>query len=139
MHPPEVTHTADAADLSARALAFAEDLRRLAAISRPSASPGEREAAEWIAARLRELGAPGRVEEEQAHGSYWWPVGLPHAAAGAAAPAALRRPGPPPRVAAALAGAAAAAALWDDVGGGRQWFRRLSLPRRSTWNVLAEL
>jgi hypothetical protein len=139
MHAPDLTRAADAAEPGARALAFAEDLRRLAAISRPSASAGEREAAEWIAARLSELGAAGRVEEERAHGSYWWPVGLPNAVAGGAALAALRRPRRAPRLAAALAGAAAAAALWDDITGGRQWFRRRALPQRSTWNVLAEI
>ncbi|MDX6670269.1 MAG: hypothetical protein QOI91_632, partial [Solirubrobacteraceae bacterium] len=31
-------------------------VRHLASIERPSASPGEREAAEWIAAALRDLG-----------------------------------------------------------------------------------
>ena len=139
MHAPDITRPADAAEPSARALAFAGDLRRLAAIPRPSASAGERHAAESIAARLRELGAAGRVEEERAHGSYWWPVGLPNAAAAGTALAAMRRPGRARRLAAALAGAAAAAALWDDAGGGRQWFRRLALPHRSTWNVVAEL
>ena len=32
----------------------------------------------------------------------------------------------------------AAAALWDDLGHGRRWFRRAVLPRRPTWNVVAE-
>jgi hypothetical protein len=40
-------------------------------------------------------------------------------------------------VAAAAAGVAAAA-IWDDVGGGRLWFRRRLLPHRPTWNVVAE-
>src|SRR4051812_49640285 len=53
-----------------------EAIGHLAAIETPSASPGEREAAEWIAARLEELGAPARVEEERAHGTYWWPLGI---------------------------------------------------------------
>src|ERR1700730_10812835 len=57
------------------------DMRHLAAIERPSASAGEREAAEWIAARFRELACRARVEEERAHGGYWWPLGLPNAAA----------------------------------------------------------
>ncbi len=35
-------------------------------------------------------------------------------------------------------GAFAAAAVWDDSGGGRLWFRRAVLPRRTTWNVVAE-
>jgi hypothetical protein len=37
-----------------------------------------------------------------------------------------------------LAAAAAAAAIWDDVSGGRLWFRRALLPHRRTWNVVAE-
>src|SRR2546423_15686474 len=49
-------------------------VRRLAAIERGSTSAGEREAAEWIAERLRGLGADARVEEEPAHGTYWWPA-----------------------------------------------------------------
>ena len=48
----------------------------LAAIDRPSASEGEREAAEWIVARLDELGADARIETEPAHGTYWWPLGI---------------------------------------------------------------
>ena len=60
---------------------FSEDelrewVERLARIERPSASPGEAEAAELIAAELRELGADARVEHESAHGGYWWPIGL---------------------------------------------------------------
>jgi hypothetical protein len=31
-----------------------------------------------------------------------------------------------------------AAAIWDDVGGGKLWFRRRFLPSRATWNVVAE-
>ncbi len=33
---------------------------------------------------------------------------------------------------------AAAAAVYDDVGGGRLWFRRRALPHRPTYNVVAE-
>nr|MBA2262304.1 hypothetical protein [Solirubrobacterales bacterium] len=57
-------------------------LHHLAAIERPSASEGEREAAEWIAARLEALDCEAQVEEERAHGTYWWPLGIA-AAAGA--------------------------------------------------------
>ena len=108
-------------------------VRRLAAIDRPSASPGEREAAEWIAARLREQGADARVEEERAHGTYWWPgLGL-GAIATAAGVAGLRGR----RLLGAGAGAFAAAGMYAEVSGGTQWFRRV-LPTRSTWNVVAE-
>lgn len=113
-------------------------METLAAMSRPSASEGEREAAEWIADRLRDRGLQASVQAEPAHGGYWWPLGLLNAASALAALAALRRPRPRSRVAALLAGAFASAAIWDDVGGGRQWFRRAFLPSRQTFNVLAE-
>jgi Peptidase family M28 len=106
-------------------------VRELAALERPSASDGERRAAEWIAAELREAGCREvRVEEERAHGGYWWPLGLLNA--GSALAALLGRR------AAALTGGLAAAAIYDDVSGGRLWFRRRLLPHRPTWNVVAE-
>jgi hypothetical protein len=106
-------------------------VRELAALERPSASDGERRAAEWIAAELREAGCrEARVEEERAHGGYWWPLGLLNA--GSAVAALLGRR------AAALTGGFAAAAIYDDVSGGSLWFRRRLLPHRPTWNVVAE-
>jgi hypothetical protein len=112
-------------------------IAHLAAIDRPSASPGEREAAHWIAAQLEEFGCHARVEEERAHGGYWFPLGVPNALAGLAGLRA-RRGGRGARALAAAVGAFAAAAIWDDVGGGSLWFRRRFLPSRSTWNVVAE-
>jgi hypothetical protein len=108
-------------------------VRHLASIERPSASPGEREAAEWIAANLRELGLDATVEEERAHGTYWWPQGLLSAAGVVAGALALRGR----RRTAAVLGAAASAALADDCSAGPLLFRRL-LPQRSTWNVVAD-
>jgi hypothetical protein len=112
-------------------------IHELAAFDRPSASEGERRAAEWIATRLRSLGCEAAVEEERAHGGYWWPLGLANLMAWAAGLLAVRRPGRRRRTLAALAGATGAAAIWDDVSGGRLWFRRALLPHRSTWNVVA--
>jgi acetylornithine deacetylase/succinyl-diaminopimelate desuccinylase-like protein len=107
-------------------------VHELASYERPSASAGERRAAEWLAGELREAGCRSvDVEEERAHGGYWWPLGLLNAGAALAALAGGRR-------AAAVAGAAAAAAVYDDVSGGRLWFRRRALPHRPTWNVVAE-
>ena len=107
-------------------------VRELAAHERPSASAGERRAAEWIAAELDAAGCrDARVEEERAHGGYWWPLGLLNAGALLAALTGGRR-------AAALVGGVAAAAVFDDVGGGRLWFRRCTLPYRPTFNVVAE-
>jgi hypothetical protein len=106
-------------------------VRDLAAIERPSASDGERIAAQRIADELREAGCRDvRVEEERAHGGYWWPLGLPNAAAAVAALLGRR--------AAALVGGLGAAAIYDDVSGGKLWFRRRVLPHRPTWNVVAE-
>ena len=107
-------------------------VRELASYERPSASEGERWAAEWIAAELRAAGCRDvRVDEERAHGGYWWPLGLLNLGAWLASALGGRR-------AAALAGAATAAAVYDDVGGGRLWFRRATLPKRPAWNVVAE-
>jgi Peptidase family M28 len=119
----------------------AEDWRQaiheLAAFDRPSASDGERRAAEWIAERLQELGCRVQVEEEQAHGGYWWPLTLPNLIAAACGMLTLKRPGGARRLIASLSSGLCAAVLWDEMGHGRRWFRRV-LPQRSTWNVVAE-
>ena len=107
-------------------------VRELASYERPSASEGERRAAEWLAGEFREAGCRDvRVEEERAHGGYWWPLGLLNVASGVA--------GLLGRLPAALVGAFASTAVYDDVSGGRLWFRRRALPQRPTWNVVAEL
>src|SRR3954451_12458937 len=95
-----------------------DDITHLAAIDRLPCSVGEREAAEWIAARLRESGARVTVDEEPVHGTYFVPVGLLAAVAAAGGLAALRG-----RRAGGLLGALAAGALWQDLAGGlRRWF-----------------
>ena len=107
-------------------------IQELASYERGSASPGERRAAEWLAGELRDAGCRDvRVEEESAHGGYWWPLGLLNAA-----PALAAMLG---RVPAALVGGAASAAVYDDVSGGGLWFRRRTLPHRPAWNVVAEV
>ena len=114
-------------------------VEELASYPRPSASAGERRAAGRIAERLRALGFETRVEEERAHGTYWWPVGIPLALASAAGLAALRADaGPRTRAAAVAAGLAAAAAVADDVAVPGQRLRRLLYRHRPTWNVVAE-
>ena len=109
-----------------------ERVERLAAIERGSASAGEAEAAELIAEELGEAGARVRLEREDAHGGYWWPVGILMCLAGLAG--ALRG-----RLGATAAGLFAATAVTDDVTGGKQWFRRAFLPKRATTNVVAEI
>ena len=106
------------------------DVEHLAAIERGSASPGEREAAHWIAQRLRALGLAATVEEERVHPTYWWPIGLLNAIAIAAG--AL-----PGRRARRAVAAASVAALVDDIDHRGRRFRRL-LPKRATYNVTAE-
>jgi hypothetical protein len=113
-------------------------IRELSALERPSASEGERRAAEWIAARLRELGCHAEIDEERAHGGYWWPIGLANAIAAGAGAVALRRRTRGAQAVAAVAAGIGAAALWDDLGHGRRWFRRALLRYRPTWNVVAE-
>ena len=113
-------------------------VRELARIERPSASAGERRAAEWIAARMRDHGHAVEIEVERAHGGYWWPLGLLNGAAALAGLAARRARSRGTRLLAGAIGASAAAAIWDEVGGGRLWFRRALLPHRDTFNVLGE-
>lgn len=108
-------------------------VRHLGAIERPSASAGEREAAEWIAGALRELGLDAAIEEERAHGTYWIPNALLCAAGVGAGALALRGR----RWTAAAIGALAAAGITDDCSGGPHVFRKL-LPSRTTWNVVAD-
>ena len=117
--------------------AWRQAIHELAALERPSASEGERLAAESIASRLRELGCAATVERESAHAGYWWPLELNNLLAFGAALLALRNGGRPAPIAAALVSGTAAAALWDDLGHGRRWSRRLLLRQRSTWNVVA--
>jgi Peptidase family M28 len=109
-------------------------VEELSAIHRPSASDGEREAAEWLVERLAGEGAEARVEAEEGHGTYWWPLGLASAAGAVAGIAALRGA----RLAAAAAGALAAAAAADDLPPRGRRVRRL-LRRRRLHNVVAEL
>ncbi|MGH2979143.1 MAG: hypothetical protein ACRDLQ_05850, partial [Solirubrobacterales bacterium] len=51
-----------------------EQVAELSSIHRPSASEGERRAAEWVEGRLRAHGARARIETERAHGGYWGPL-----------------------------------------------------------------
>jgi hypothetical protein len=104
-------------------------IEHLTTWDRPSASDGERRAAVWISDQLNRMGIESRVEEESAHGTYWWPVGI-FTALGAAAGLLGRR------VLGTLLGAFAAFGVWEECGLWHgHWTRRL-LPKRSTWNVV---
>ncbi len=109
-------------------------LVELESIRRPSASPGEREAAEWLVERFSELGAKALIEVERAHGTYWWPLGIGAAAGALGGVAALRGR----RALGFVLAAAAAAGIADDFPPGQRRLRRL-LPERETCNVVASL
>jgi hypothetical protein len=111
-----------------------ELLDQLCAIERPSASPGERRAAEWLLEQLAELGIDGRIESEPAHGTYWWPLGI--AAAASAAAGLLVRRGH--RVTGGALAALAAIAAVDDMppSGGRRL--RALLPKGERSQVVAQ-
>jgi Peptidase family M28 len=109
-------------------------LEELCSFPRETATEGEARAARWLVDRLTEAGAPARLEEELSNGGYWWPLGLA-ALAGLVTGWAARRGH---RAAAVLTGASAMAAACDDLPPGGRRLRRV-LPRRSAWNVVAEL
>jgi hypothetical protein len=111
-----------------------ERLEELERIERPSASDGERQAAEWLVAQFAELGAEARIEAEDAHGTYWWPLGIGAGLGALAAVATLRGR----RLLGALLGTVGAAGMADDFPPGKRRLRRL-LPRRTTYNVVCEL
>jgi hypothetical protein len=106
----------------------------LSSIHRPTASLGERRAAEWLLGKLREHGASGEIELHRAHGTFWWPLGL--AAAGALAAGVLALRGR--RVLAGTLAAAIGAAAFDDLPPGRRRFREV-LPQRTGTTVVTEM
>jgi acetylornithine deacetylase/succinyl-diaminopimelate desuccinylase-like protein len=111
-----------------------ERLEELEQIERPSASEGERRAAEWLVERFDELGAQARIEAEPAHGTYWWPLGIGATLGAFGAIAALRGR----RALGALLGGIGAAGIADDFPPGQRRLRRI-LPRRTTYNVVCQL
>ncbi len=111
-----------------------ERLEELEQIHRPSASEGEREAAEWIVERFAELGADARIEAESAHGTYWWPLGLGAGLGALGGWLGLRGR----RLLGALLGFAGAAGIAADFPPGKRPLRRL-LPKRTSYNVICEL
>ncbi len=105
----------------------------LAAIDRESCSRGEQEAAEWIAAQLRECGASVALERERIHGTYWWPLGITSALALAAAlPVGRRR-----RWRQVGLCSLATGLVIDELTVGRSLLRRV-LPKQTTVNVVAQ-
>lgn len=109
-------------------------LEELERIERPSASEGERRAAEWLVERFGELGAEARIEAEPAHGTYWWPLGIGAALGALGGILGLRGR----RLLGAAVASAAAGGMATDFPPGKRLLRRL-LPRRTTYNVVCEL
>jgi Peptidase family M28 len=109
-------------------------LEELERIERPSASEGERRAAEWLVGRFGELGAEARIEAEPAHGTYWWPLGIGAAIGALGGVLGLRGR----RLLGGAIAGAAAAGMATDFPPGKRLIRRL-LPRRTTYNVVCEL
>ncbi|HEX8976467.1 MAG TPA: M28 family peptidase [Solirubrobacteraceae bacterium] len=113
-----------------------EVITALAPLERAAGSPGEQQAAEWIARRLGEAGAPAVVEEAEFRDGY---AGVMRNLAGLGALAGvgalsarrLRRLGAATAMASLLA-------IADDISNGPRVARRLSGAPRPTWNVVAE-
>lgn len=111
------------------------DVAHLAQLDRLPCSPGEAEAAAWIADRFRAAGAARvRVDEELVHGTYFTPLGVLNAVGALGGIAVLGGR----RVVGGVAAALAAAGLWQDLTGGRKRTLRRFLKRQKTTNVIAE-
>jgi hypothetical protein len=113
--------------------ALGETLEYLAGISRGPGSPGEAEAAAWLAERLRAAGCTVEVDPAEYHDGYARPIAVLSALATIAGLLAGRPRGRLPGTSlAALAGVLIA----DDISNGPRIARRLQPPRR-TQNVVA--
>lgn len=115
---------------------LAADIEALAAIERPSASPGEEQAAHWLQSRFHDLGLAAEIEPFSFNPEYW-SVWAAHGllAATSAGLALTGRRGA--RLAAAVS-ALAAASYWGELTTEFHLLRRL-LPARISYNVLARL
>jgi hypothetical protein len=112
------------------------DIRSLSSIHRPSASPGEREAAEWVVSRLRGIGLEATVEEFRFYPAYWnaWGIHVGLAALAGIASLMSRRLARPSAVLSSLL----AMSFWGDLTTGFHWLRGL-LPAQPGYNALARL
>jgi Peptidase family M28 len=109
-------------------------LEELERIDRPSASEGERRAAEWLVAQFRELGVEARIETAAAHGTYWWPLGIGTALGALGGLAALRGK----RALGAALGAIGTAGIASDFPPHQRRLRS-PLPTRTAYNVVCEI
>jgi acetylornithine deacetylase/succinyl-diaminopimelate desuccinylase-like protein len=112
-----------------------EVVEALAPLEREAGSEGEREAAEWLAARFENAGAPARIDEEEFLDGYADQLARLSAAGAAAGLAGLTRRA---RGLGALGGAVTAALVVDEASNGMRPVRRATAERKTTWNVVAE-
>jgi hypothetical protein len=114
--------------------ALREVIEQLAPLKRAPGSPGEAEAADWIAQRLRDAGCEADVEAAQYHDGYAKPIGTLAALTALGGLLALRRRG---RLAGGLLAALAGVAIADDVANTHRVFRRQLTKPLPTQNVVA--
>jgi Peptidase family M28 len=113
-----------------------EVIERLAPIERPPCSPGEREAAEWLAERLRAAGVDEiALEDEPSWGTF--PPNATVLSAIGAVGSALTLAGR--RALGGALSAAALAGLVDEIQNGPRIFRRAVRRERTTVNLVARL
>ena len=108
-------------------------IETLVAFDRAPCSPGEQRAAEWIAERFRELGCEARVDQAEAWPGYAPPMAGMSVIGALAGTAALSGA----RTAGIVGGLAAGLGIADDASNGPRVFRRLTMRKRPTWNVIA--
>jgi hypothetical protein len=113
---------------------MAVDIRTLAAMERPSASPGEETAARYLEGRLQAIGLTPQIERFQFNPDYWTVWGAHGLLALAAAGLAFggRRAA---RVA-SLVGLLTVASFWGELTTRLSLVRRL-MPTRTSYNVIA--
>jgi hypothetical protein len=119
-----------------------EVVETLAPIERPPCSPGEREAAEWLAERLRAFdGVDVALEDEPSWGTFPpTATGLGVlGVAGAALVLAARRGGLTRRALGALFAAVSFAGVVDEAQNGPRVLRRIVRRRRTTVNLVARV
>jgi Peptidase family M28 len=113
-----------------------EVVETLAAIDRPPCSPGERQAAEWLAARLRAVGGTEVALEDEPSWGIFAPTVTGLGLLGIAA-AALTLRGR--RAAGALLAIGTVAGIVDEAQNGPRLLRRLVRRRRTTVNLVARV
>ncbi len=113
-----------------------EVVETLAPLDRTPCSPGERQAAEWLAARLRAIsGVEAALEDEPSWGTFP-PTATGGGLLGMAGAALVLRGR---RAAGALLAVATFAGIVDEAQNGPRIWRRLVRRRRTTVNVIARL